>query len=44
MDKLRMAVLEVVNEPLHDPPNRDDNGGGNYINALGGNNDLYGTG
>ncbi|NQT26880.1 endo-1,4-beta-xylanase [candidate division KSB1 bacterium] len=37
-------VLEVVNEPLHDPPNQNDNGGGNYINALGGNNDLYGTG
>jgi endo-1,4-beta-xylanase len=36
--------LEVVNEPLHDPPNNDDNGGGNYFNALGGNNDLYGTG
>jgi endo-1,4-beta-xylanase len=36
--------LEVVNEPLHDPPNNDDNGGGNYINALGGSNDLYGTG
>ena len=36
--------LEVVNEPLHDPPNQDDNGGGNYINALGGSNDLYGTG
>ncbi len=36
--------LEVVNEPLHDPPNQDDNGGGNYINALGGTNDLYGTG
>jgi endo-1,4-beta-xylanase len=37
-------VLEVVNEPLHDPPNQDDEGGGNYINALGGSNDLYGTG
>ncbi len=36
--------LEVVNEPLHDPPNQDDNGGGNYIDALGGSNDLYGTG
>jgi endo-1,4-beta-xylanase len=36
--------LEVVNEPLHDPPNKDDNGGGNYIKALGGSNDLYGTG
>lgn len=28
--------LEVVNEPLHDPPNFPGNGGGNYINALGG--------
>lgn len=37
-------VLEVVNEPLHDPPNKDDEGGGNYIKALGGDNDLYGTG
>lgn len=37
-------VLEVVNEPLHDPPNQPGNGGGNYINALGGSNDLYGTG
>jgi endo-1,4-beta-xylanase len=36
--------LEVVNEPLHDPPNKNDNGGGNYISALGGNNGLYGTG
>lgn len=36
--------LEVVNEPLHDPPNRDDNGGGNYIEALGGDNALYGSG
>lgn len=27
--------IEVVNEPLHQPPNRP-NGGGNYINALGG--------
>jgi GH35 family endo-1,4-beta-xylanase len=28
--------LEVVNEALHDPPNAPGNGGGNYINALGG--------
>jgi endo-1,4-beta-xylanase len=28
--------LEVVNEPLHDPPNQPGNGGGNYIQALGG--------
>jgi len=29
-------IIEVVNEPLHDPPNQSGNGGGNYINALGG--------
>lgn len=34
--------LEVVNEPLHDPPAGPGNG--NYIDALGGSNDLYGTG
>lgn len=28
--------LEVVNEPLHDPPNQPGSGGGNYIEALGG--------
>jgi endo-1,4-beta-xylanase len=28
--------VEVVNEPLHDPPSKDDKGGGNYIEALGG--------
>lgn len=28
--------VEVVNEPLHDPPSQDDEGGGNYIDALGG--------
>jgi endo-1,4-beta-xylanase len=28
--------VEVVNEPLHDPPNQAGEGGGNYINALGG--------
>jgi endo-1,4-beta-xylanase len=31
-----MEFLEVVNEPLHDPPNAPGNGGGNYIEALGG--------
>lgn len=33
--------LEVVNEPLHDPP---DEGDGGYIDALGGSDSLYGTG
>lgn len=28
--------MEVVNEPLHDPPNQDNVGGGNYYEALGG--------
>lgn len=28
--------LEVVNEATNDPPNQPGNGGGNYINALGG--------
>ncbi len=28
--------VEVVNEPLHDPPNSPGQGGGNYIEALGG--------
>ncbi|NQU86299.1 MAG: endo-1,4-beta-xylanase [Mariniphaga sp.] len=28
--------VEVVNEPLHDPPNQAGNGGGNYFDALGG--------
>jgi endo-1,4-beta-xylanase len=28
--------IDVVNEPLHDPPNAPGNGGGNYIEALGG--------
>lgn len=28
--------IEVVNEPLHDPPNSSGSGGGNYIQALGG--------
>ncbi|RZA17158.1 MAG: 1,4-beta-xylanase, partial [Lysobacteraceae bacterium] len=31
-----LDFVEVVNEPLHDPPAKDDEGGGNYINALGG--------
>jgi endo-1,4-beta-xylanase len=31
-----MDFIEVVNEPLHDPPNSAGNGGGNYIEALGG--------
>jgi endo-1,4-beta-xylanase len=31
-----LDFLEVVNEPLHDPPDKDDAGGGNYIAALGG--------
>lgn len=29
-------LLEVVNEPLNDPPNSSGSGGGNYIEALGG--------
>jgi endo-1,4-beta-xylanase len=29
-------IIEVVNEPLHQPPGTA-NGGGNYVNALGGN-------
>ncbi|PHN01627.1 glycoside hydrolase [Flavilitoribacter nigricans DSM 23189 = NBRC 102662] len=28
--------IEVVNEPLHDPPNSSGSGGGNYLEALGG--------
>ena len=31
-----LDFVEVVNEPLHDPPNSPGNGGGNYIEALGG--------
>lgn len=31
-----MESIEVVNEPLHDPPNSAGSGGGNYIDALGG--------
>ncbi|HTQ37209.1 MAG TPA: endo-1,4-beta-xylanase [Steroidobacteraceae bacterium] len=32
----QLDFVEVVNEPLHDPPSKDDAGGGNYIEALGG--------
>lgn len=32
-----LDYVEVVNEPLHDPPNSAGDGGGNYIEALGGN-------
>lgn len=32
-------IVEVVNEPLHDPPSQDDEGGGHYIEALGGDGD-----
>lgn len=32
-----LDYVEVVNEPLHDPPSKDDAGGGNYLAALGGN-------
>ncbi len=31
-----LDFVEVVNEPLHDPPDKDDEGGGNYLQALGG--------
>ena len=31
-----LQFVEVVNEPLNDPPSKDDEGGGNYANALGG--------
>lgn len=33
----KLDYVEVVNEPLHDPPAKDDEGGGNYLEALGGN-------
>ena len=33
----QLDFVEVVNEPLHDPPNRRGKGGGHYIEALGGN-------
>jgi endo-1,4-beta-xylanase len=42
--------IDVVNEPTHDPPDNSAPGNGpgtssgNYIKALGGANDLYGTG
>ena len=32
----KLDFVEVVNEPLHDPPGKDDDGGGNYVEALGG--------
>ena len=32
----KLDFVEVVNEPLHDPPAKDDEGGGNYLEALGG--------
>lgn len=31
-----LDFVEVVNEALHDPPNQTDDGGGNYLAALGG--------
>ena len=31
-----LDFVEVVNEPLNDPPDKDDEGGGNYLQALGG--------
>ena len=31
-----LDYVEVVNEPLNDPPSKDDEGGGNYLAALGG--------
>lgn len=31
-----LDYVEVVNEALNDPPGKDDEGGGNYIAALGG--------
>ena len=37
-----LEQIDVVNEPLHDPPRGATNG--NYIEALGGDNGLYGTG
>ena len=32
----KLDYVEVVNEPLHDPPGKDNEGGGNYLQALGG--------
>jgi endo-1,4-beta-xylanase len=37
-----LDYVEVVNEPLHDPPSKSDDGGGNYLEALGGGNDPLG--
>jgi len=31
-----LEQVDVVNEPLHDPPNTAGSGGGNYLQALGG--------
>jgi endo-1,4-beta-xylanase len=31
-----LDTIDVVNEPLHDPPSSPGGGGGNYIQALGG--------
>jgi endo-1,4-beta-xylanase len=31
-----LDFIEIVNEPLHDPPSNADDGGGHYIEALGG--------
>jgi endo-1,4-beta-xylanase len=31
-----LDYVEVVNEPLNDPPSKPDDGGGNYVEALGG--------
>ncbi len=31
-----MDFIEVVNEPVNDPPNQPGEGGGNYLEALGG--------
>ncbi len=31
-----LDYIEVVNEPLHDPPSKPGDGGGNYVAALGG--------
>lgn len=32
----KIDIVEVVNEPLHDPPSQKGEGGGNYLAALGG--------
>lgn len=31
-----LEMIDVVNEPINDPPDRPGNGGGNYLPALGG--------